>query len=524
MQNGNNNKAEWLEPPAEAEGLRSYVETIRERLWMVILAVVITTGASIAYVATAQKTYEARADLLVTPVSGEVPLLRSLPLIFESVDPTRDVETASQFVANLDVATRVKEDLDSDLSARDLLSKVEAAPVAQSNIVAITAKGDTPEEAQEYANAFAEQTVADRTQEVHSAIDDLLPTLEQNVQSGASDAVREQAASDLAQMEALRAAPDPSIRVETLADLPTVQASPRPVLSVAGGLLAGVVLGVVAAFAAQALDPRLRREAQLRRLYRLPILARIPREKKGRRTPLGPRGISAVGAEAYRTLRSTLESESQGRDDGDEGRVILVTGPTPSEGKSTTAVNLASSLALAGRKVILIEADLRRPALGAALGMETSGQGVVGVLIENTNLEDALQPTPTYGANLQVLLADYAGGWIAELFSIPAARKMIEDARQLADYVIIDSPPLNEVVDALPLARNSDDVLIVVRLGRTRLDKIAQLGELLAENGVRPVGFTVVGVPRPSRADYHYYQGAPPKKGRRKKTKSKSKS
>jgi capsular exopolysaccharide synthesis family protein len=523
MNNGaNNNKAEWLEPPAESEGLRSYVDTIRERLWMVILAVVITTGMSVAYVLTAQKTYEARADLLVTPVSGEVPLLRSLPLIFESVDPTRDVETASQFVANLDVAREVKEDINTDLSARDLLSKVEAAPVAQSNIVAITATGDTPEEAQEYANAFAEATVADRTAEVHDAIDDLLPTLRANEQSGSSDAVREQAASDLAQMEALRAAPDPSIRVETLADLPTVQASPRPVLSIAGGLLAGLVLGVVAAFAAQALDPRLRREAQLRRLYRLPILARIPREKRSRRTPLGPGGISPVGAEAYRTLRSTLESEGRdGRDDS-EGRVILVTGPSPSEGKSTTAVNLATSLALAGRRVILIEADLRRPALANALGMESSGSGVVSVLIEKAQLQDALQVTPTYGPNLQVLLADYAGGWIAELFSIPAARHMVEDARKLADYVIIDSPPLNEVVDALPLARDSDDVLIVVRLGKTRLSKIAQLGELLAENGVRPVGFTVVGVPRPSRADYHYYQGAPPKKGRRKKTKTKS--
>ena len=84
---------------------------------------------------------------------------------------------------------------------------------------------------------------------------------------------------------------------------------------------------------------------------------------------------------------------------------------------------------------------------------------------------------------------------------------MIEDARRLADYVIIDSPPLNEVVDAMPLARQADDVLIVVRLGKTRLQRIAQLGELLAENGVRPVGFAVVGVPRPGRGEYHYYQG-----------------
>jgi Mrp family chromosome partitioning ATPase len=84
---------------------------------------------------------------------------------------------------------------------------------------------------------------------------------------------------------------------------------------------------------------------------------------------------------------------------------------------------------------------------------------------------------------------------------------MIDEARGLADYVIIDSPPLNEVVDALPLARKADDVLIIVRLGRSRMDKIGQLGELLAESGIRPVGFAVVGTPRPGRGEYHYYAG-----------------
>jgi len=132
----------------------------------------------------------------------------------------------------------------------------------------------------------------------------------------------------------------------------------------------------------------------------------------------------------------------------------------------------------------------------------------VSVLIENTRLEDALVPTPAFGQNLKLLLADYSGGWITELFSIPAAQKMIDRAVSLADVVVIDSPPLNEVVDALPLARRSDQVVMVVRLGRTRLDKVAQLAELLAESEIRPVGFAVVGVPKPRRADYGYYRSS----------------
>ena len=499
------NKAEWLQPPVEEEGLRRYVETIRERSTLVILAVLITTAMAILYVATAPKTYETRADLLITPVSGDDPVLRSLPLIVESVDPTRDVGTASQFVTNTNVAERVKQDLALPESPRELLRKISAEPVAQSDIVAITAEGDSPEEAQELANGFATATIADRTEQVHEAIDQVLSPLQDQLSGGGAGT--EAIAAQVAQLQALRAAPDPSVRIQTEADLPTSQASPRTLLSIIAGAIAGLVLGIAGAFASQTLDPRLRREAQLRRLYRLPILARIPREsgRRSRRDPIGPRRLSAVGAEAYRTLRATLEASQPERG---ESRVILVTGPSPSEGKSTTAVNLASSLALAGRKVILIEADLRRPAIADALNVEATHGGVVSVLIENLSLEDALTDTPSYGKNLQVLLADYEAGWIGELFSIPAAKQMIEDARKLADYVIIDSPPLNEVVDALPLARRSDDVLIVARIGKTLLAKIAQLGELLAENGIRPVGFAVIGVPRPSRSDYGYYSGS----------------
>jgi MinD-like ATPase involved in chromosome partitioning or flagellar assembly len=143
--------------------------------------------------------------------------------------------------------------------------------------------------------------------------------------------------------------------------------------------------------------------------------------------------------------------------------------------------------------------------LAQVMGVRPEHGGVVSVLIENTTLAESLIPSTTYGPNLRLLLSDYEGGWIAELFSIPTAERMIQDARRMADYVIVDSAPLNEVVDALPLALQSDEVLIVVRLNITRLDKLSQLAELLAENGVRPVGFAVIGTPRPKRSQYHYY-------------------
>jgi capsular exopolysaccharide synthesis family protein len=498
--------ANWLHPPAEAEGLRRYVDTIRERIWLVVIAVVVTTLIAIIYVLTASKTYEATSQILATPVAIDDPVIHTLPLVFESSDPTRDIETATQFVNNLNVAQRVKTDLHSPLSPQALLNKISAQPVAASNIIAVTATEDSPEHAQTLANAFAKATIAERTDDLHKTIQAMLPTLETQLrESGA--AVSPALATEVAQLQTLAATPDPSMRVQTLADLPTSQASPRPLLSIAGGLLAGLVLGVVAAFAAENLDPRLRREAQLRRLYRLPILGRIPKEShRPGATPLSPRRISAAGVEAYRTLRTALEISTT-RDDA-LSHVILVTGSSPAEGKSSTAANLASSLALSGKKVILIEADLRRPALGMALGLQPTGGGVTGVLIESVSLKDALTPAPDYGSNLRVLLADHAGGWISDLFSVPAATKMIRDARSQAEYVVIDSPPLSEVADAMPLARQADEVLLVVRLGKTRLEKVSQLGEQLNENGIRPVGFAVIGVARPRRDAYAYFAQA----------------
>jgi capsular exopolysaccharide synthesis family protein len=484
-------KADWLQPPEEEEGLRRYVETIRERFWLILITVVITTGVAVAYVATASKTYEASANMLVTPVDPSNPLLLSLPLIPQSVDPTRDVETASLLVTNTGTATTAKQTLGTSKTPNELLGMVRAEPVAQSNFVAVKATGSTPEEARDIANAFANATVTDRTDELHKQVAERLQSLSGSLTP-----------SDRSQLETLLNSPSPDLRVQTEADLPTGPSSPKPTLSIAGGLIAGLVLGITGAFLSQVLDPRLRREAQLRRLYRLPILARVPQETGRNRGPLSPRKLSPVGAEAYRTLRSTITSANSAG-----GGTILITGPSPGEGKSTTAINLAASLALAGKQVILIEADLRRPLMGATLGLTPEHGGVVSVLIEQTRIEDALVTTPTFGNNLRVLLAEYEGGWIAELFSIPAAMKMIDDAQAMADYVVIDSPPLNEVVDSMPLARRADEVLIVVRLGESYLKKIEQLGELLAENGVTPTGFAVIGTPRPSRSGYHYYRG-----------------
>lgn len=493
--NGVAPKNDWVVPPDEQQGLRRYVATLRER-WKLIAAVtVLALLASIAYILMVAKTYEAESTLYVSPISSANTDLEGLGLLVQSTDPTRDVQTAAELVTTVDVATRVKEDTGYEGTPEALLATVKAEPVAQTYIVAVTASASDPDEAAEVATSFAEQTVANRTAQMREQIDRVLDGLETGNPSS-------QDQEQIAKLERLREGPDPTLRVATEATPPGKPVKPKPMLSIIAGLLAGLVLGVAAAFATQILDPKLRREEQLRTLYRLPVIGRIPREpKESAEAPLGPRRISPAVAEAYRTLRGTVTAST--RDDG--ARVLLVTGSSPSEGKTTTAINLAASLSSTGRRVILIEADLRRPAISRALSVEAR-RGVVGVLIESVSLEDALIDGDAFGLpNLKLLLAENEGGWISELFSLPTAIDLLTKAKELAEYVIIDSPPLTDVVDALPLARNVDDVLVVVRPGTTKISKLVQLGELLAENGIRPMGFAVVGTPPPGRGDSTYY-------------------
>jgi capsular exopolysaccharide synthesis family protein len=509
----------WRRAQSGSSGLERYYRVIRERLGLIAMVTLMTTLVAAAYLAVATEQYKAEADLLVIPASRDDTALNGLPLIRESSDPTRDVETAARLVKNRNVANTVKDELGLDQSADSLLSQVTAEPVAQSNIVAVTAIADSPDLARDLANGFANGVVELRSKLVQAEAEKQIVGLKDQLQEAEDNGEGTNAtalASQIAELQGVAQSGDPTMTVETRADAPSSPFSPRPMLTLVAGFFAGLVLGTGGAFAMSALDPRLRREEQLRELYSLPILARVPKERRAptftlgkRRLGIGPRErerralppgeLSAATLESFRTLRTMLAA--QRRDDGNS-RSILVTGPSPSEGKTTTAINLASSLALAGNRVILIEADFRRPTVGEALGVRAR-VGIGDVLLGNVALEDALVLAPPFGDNLCALLVDRADDWLAEVLSLPAAEALLEDAKRLADYVVLDSPPLTQVIDAMPLARQVDDVVMVVRLGSSNLTQLAHLGDLLDQNGIKPAGFVVVGGPGPEESSYY---------------------
>jgi Mrp family chromosome partitioning ATPase len=163
---------------------------------------------------------------------------------------------------------------------------------------------------------------------------------------------------------------------------------------------------------------------------------------------------------------------------------------------------------MAGADTLLIEADLRRPSIGRTLGVSPT-TGVVSTLLENASVDDSVVSKRVFGRHLKLLLADRRGAWTSELFSPSAAERLVREAKGWAEFVVIDSPPLTAVIDALPLAREADNVVIVTRPGITRLDKLHELAELLNSNGITPLGFALIGAPQ-SETGYAYYESEEP--------------
>ena len=503
--------ADWLAPPGPREGLGHYVEVIRDRRRLIISCVLIVTLFAGAYAKLASTSWKAESHLLITPVNAE-PSLVGLGLITNSGNPTGDVSTAASLVTTTEVADLAAVNV-GHTTGSAILGQVAAVPVAQSNVVAITATAPTAARAQAIANAFALGTVKSRTRKLHRQLEAIIPTIKAQVEAlpAAQRTGQGSLGERLSTLKTLLAGPDPTVSVESLAQFPSSPSWPRTKLSVIAGFIIGLVIGLGSAFALENLDPRVRREETLRRIFRLPVLARIPRERRSAsHLPMRPGEISPSAQESYRMLRVALGARSH--ENGT--RSIMITGSTRSEGKSTVALNLAATLAFAGHRVILVEADLRRPSLGGALNLRVKRgkRGTTGVLMGEVSLKDALIPVTELSENLDVLLVEQSVPYLADGL-LASSDEIVTQGNPIADYIIFDAPPVTEVSDALPLSQHVDDVLIVARLGHSRADQLVNLGEMLSRQGVRPSGLVVVSDDFAQGSGY--YAATPPSTSRR---------
>ena len=251
------------------------------------------------------------------------------------------------------------------------------------------------------------------------------------------------------------------------------QVQPRPLRTGLLGLLVGVVLGLAAVFLRDEFDARVRTSGEAETLLATPILSRIPRPQESRGTPpiLAMRAqAGGQQAEAFRILRSNLNFGllSSG------AKVVMVTSAIQAEGKSTTLANLAVAYALSGKRVAIVDLDLRRPSL-AKLFSVANGRGVAGVALGESSLTEALEPVDLGGAlattprsrcvGLDLLTTGALPPDPSEFINSEAVRGIVRQLRQTYDLVLLDAPPLLAVSDTTVISELADAVFACVRLG-----------------------------------------------------------
>jgi Mrp family chromosome partitioning ATPase len=486
----------WINPTAETGGIARYWEAIRGSWWLIVLTVIGCVGASLFILSRSEKVYESSSYLVVSPVSDRDGFYNGLSILRESADPSRNLETLSRAITTSVVAQRVKAKVKVDGTARSLLDDIEAVPVAGSDLVEVRAKASSPSLARRLANAFAQATIEYRTARLRDEADKIIAGLRPLVRrSGPIPTTgqltpREESlqvvAARLAQLRALRANPDPTVRLDTPAALQRTPISPKPLLSVIVSSIAGLLIGVGGVLGLQLVDPRVRSERQLRELYRLPILGRVP--KLRRRLGVSS-GAAASATDCYQSLRVALTGAGRGLGGV---RSVFLTGPSRRDGKTTTAVGLARALAQTGQQTTLVEADARNPSVGNALGV-SSKAGLMGVASGSTPMSEALIHPARESPNLNVLLAEHRGEWLRDVLVPATADRLLAELNDVSDWIVFDSAPLGQVLDALPLAILSGQLLLVVRLGKSQLDELKRLAETLDQHGIRPTGFVVIG-------------------------------
>jgi succinoglycan biosynthesis transport protein ExoP len=293
-----------------------------------------------------------------------------------------------------------------------------------------------------------------------------------------------------------------SAQILSLANVPNNPVSPRKALNIAMSVVLGLMLAVALAALADRLDDRVHSTEEAELISQLPVLAQVPlmkgKDQQDQKALLEGNSKHSMLLESFRMLRTNIAFSAL-----DEPiRSVVVTSGQPHEGKSVSAVNLAIAMAMSGKRVILIDADLRRPALHRIFGLSNE-TGFTSVVAGLSPLEEAFQETKIPG--LRVLTSGPPPINPPELLSSQAGRACLQQTMEQADFVVLDSPPALVMADAHILSTVADGVLLVVSSKEAGKREIIQTRRLLAQTGAKMLGIVLNKVTPDVDGLYGYY-------------------
>lgn len=494
-------------------GLREVLGILRRRWPLIVLCLVLVTGAAIGYSELQKKQYTASSQLLFETQDFTQELFNTT-VVSNNIDPTQQAATDQNLVTLPIVSQRTAHAIGGGVTPGQVYSEVSISPVGQSNIVQISVTDPSPKVAATIANTYAQQFVQFRKrsdQDLILGAEDLIQRELANLtpgerlsQQGIDLATRSQQLQELASLQT------GNVEFVQPASVPEDPSIPRTKRNGALGLIVGLLMGVGLAFLLERLDRRIRDAEDLEATFGVPVLGTIPESSAYEMAPT-VEVLPHVEGEAFALLRARLRYFNVDR----ELRTLLVTSAAPQDGKSTIVMNLAVAEAMAGyQRVVLVEADLRRPTQAKRLGVGRV-PGLSELLSGNVSLDDAIQTVHVAhrqnGNSADVKLSVIVAGDIppnpAELVESRAMVELLHKLSESFDFVIIDSPPASSVSDAMHLMRLADGVLIVSRVGKNTRDMARHLGDQLRKLKAPVLGVVANGVTVGDRgyAEYAYY-------------------
>jgi capsular exopolysaccharide synthesis family protein len=446
--------------------LRDFLELVRKRWLLIVAATLACVAAAAAHAFLSQPVYTSEVQLFVsaqnTGTAGDLANVYQGGLFTQ-----QRVRSYVDIATSPSVTESVVRKLGLPLSPEQVAAKIDASAPNNTVLINLRVSDHDPAQAQLIARTLGTQFI--------SVIDEL-----ERPSTGGPSPVK--------------------LSVSSPATLPTEPTSPRPAVDLTLGLLFGLLLGVVLASMVERLDTSVRSADNLESRG-LVALGDIPMTSSPRNGTLISANGNEQGArvEALRQLRTNL----QFIDLINPPDSIVITSAVASEGKTSTCLTLASTMAQAGFDVIVAEGDLRRPAMREYLGLADERRGITSVLRGADTVEQALQPWGSSG-HLRVLPAGGTVPNASELLGSHQMGELLDRLRSLSDMVLIDAPPLLPVADAAILAAESDGALLVVRHGRTTGAQLDAAIEALAKVDARILG-AVINMAPPNRASYYGY-------------------
>jgi non-specific protein-tyrosine kinase len=447
----------------------------------------------------------------------------------------RLTQTYSQLIKTRPIADKVIKTLGLSMTSAELEPAISIQVVPNTQLIQLSVENTNPTLARDLANTLAtdfidqnrtenlgltansQQVLQQQVSDVENQMKDETTRLEQLRANNAaqspealqlqglisqqqitySQLLRNQQAMQLSEATSFN-----SVRIVEPAVLPQFPVRPKVLLYVLLAAAAGLLLGVSAAFLIEYLDDTVKSPGDVEEavgLSSLGTIMRMPASSDKEIRLIDQVSSRSAIAEAYRVLRTNIDFARVGL----PGNALLVTSSNQGEGKTTTSSNLAIVMAESGRRVIVVDSDLRRPMQHKNFGVPNT-VGLTNLLLqEDPDIQQALQPTRV--PNLQILTSGPIPPNPSELLGSDRMLRLLERLRGMADLVILDSPPVLAVTDPTVLSSRVDGVVLVVDTGHTRAESLTRAKETLKRGAAPMLGVVLNRVTSRAGGYYYYY-------------------